>query len=158
VTKGEIYAFAVSGIKAGQDLVLSGTLAAQSGPANDLFASAKSVTGIRWVERGSNFNASAEAGEPAHAKSVAAQSVWFKWTAPDNRTVTITTAGSSLDTVLAVYNGSTVNALTQVAANDDLKTTDKTSQVRFGANKGTTYYIVVDTKNNQTGPYVLELR
>jgi len=166
VTKGEIYAFAVSGIKAGQDLVLSGSLAAQSGPANDFIAAATEKTGIRWVERGSNFNATAESGEPAFVTTTAnlpaSQSVWFKWKAPENQTVTLSTAGSATDTVLAVYTvlypTSTSPIYSKVALNDDLKTTDRTSQVRFGANKGTTYYIVVDSKNNQTGPYVLELR
>lgn len=166
VRQGEIYAFAVAGIKAGQDLVLSGSLSAQSGPANDYLASATVKTGIRWIERGSNFNATAESGEPPYVDTrtnlPASQSVWFQWKAPDDRTVTLSTAGSATDTVLSVYNVSdptgTSPRYTRVVANDDVKTTDKTSQVRFGANKGTTYYIVVDTKNNQPGPYVLELR
>ena len=158
VKKGDRLALEVRGMKAGQNLLLSGILAAQDIPANDLFSSASVQTGTRWTVRGSNFNGSAESGEPAHAKSAAAQSVWFSWTAPANRTFTLSTAGSSADTVLAVYTGSTVNRLTQVTANDDASKTVKTSEVRFGANAGTTYRIALDSKNGQNGPYVLELR
>lgn len=158
VTQGENLAFAVSGMKAGENLVLSGVLAAQNGPPHDAFSSAVVKTGTRWTDRGSTMNGSAETGEPAHAGSAAASSVWFSWTAPDNRTVTVSTAGSTGDTLLAVYNGDEVNSLTRVASSDDLTRTDKTSQVRFGANAGTTYRIAVDSKNGQAGPYVLELR
>jgi len=158
VTQGQNLAFAVSGMKAGENLVLSGVLAAQNGPPHDAFAASVTKTGTRWIDRGSTLNGSAETGEPAHAGSAAASSVWFSWTAPDNRTVTLSTAGSTGDTLLAVYNGNAVEALTRVASNDDLTRTVKTSQVRFGANAGTTYRIAVDSKNGQAGPYVLELR
>jgi len=158
VTQGQNLAFAVSGMKAGENLVLSGVLAAQNGPPHDAFAASVTKTGTRWIDRGSTLNGSAETGEPAHAGSAAASSVWFSWPAPDNRTVTVSTAGSTGDTLLAVYNGNAVEALTRVASNDDLTRTVKTSQVRFGANAGTTYRIAVDSKNGQAGPYVLELR
>ena len=158
VTQGENLAFAVSGMKAGENLVLSGVLAAQNGPPHDAFSAAVVKTGTRWIDRGSTLNGSAETGEPSHAGSAAASSVWFSWTAPDNRTVTLSTAGSTGDTVLAVYTGDEVSSLSLVGSNDDLTRTVKTSQVRFGANAGTTYRIAVDSKNGQTGPYVLELR
>lgn len=158
VKQGETYAFSVRGIRAGQDLVLSGALAAQNGPANDAFLYSSAPAGTRWVQRGSTFNGSAEKGEPAHAGVTTVQSVWFSWTAPDNRTVTLTTAGSAGDTVLAVYTGASVDGLTQVASNDNARKSVLTSEVRFGANAGTTYRIAVDSKSGQAGPYVLELR
>lgn len=176
VIQGESYAFSVSGMKTGQNLILSGALAIQNGPANDSIFAATEKSGSRWTERGSNHNATADlrkgisvgnytnvsVAEPAHAKAAASQSVWFIWTAPEDRTVTLSTAGSATDTVLAVYvvfiRSNSPLIYNQVAANDDVSSNDITSQVRFGAKKGDSYYIVVDTKNNQPGPYVLELR
>jgi hypothetical protein len=58
---------------------------------------------------------------------------------------TITTEGSSFDTELGIYTGSSVGSLTPVAANDDANfPSDSTSAVTFSATAGTTYYIAVD--------------
>ena len=45
--------------------------------------------------------------------------MWFRWTAPVTGETTIETCGSDLDTLLAAYTGDAVNALTEVASNDD---------------------------------------
>src|SRR5262249_1016028 len=56
-----------------------------------------------------------------HAGFPARHSIWYKWVAPDNGEVSLDTLGvSGLDTVLAVYTGTSISALTQVAASDDL--------------------------------------
>ena len=54
------------------------------------------------------------------------------------------TIGSNFDTVLAVYEGNAVNALTSVAANDDISGTNLASAVQFGALAGHTYRIAID--------------
>jgi hypothetical protein len=51
--------------------------------------------------------------------------------------------GSSFDTLLAVYTGSTVSALTRIASDDD-SGGSLTSRVSFSAVAGTTYRIAVD--------------
>ena len=69
-----------------------------------------------------NVGATKEVGEPIHSTDqtdLGGSSVWYSWTAPASASVTINTAATPLDTVLAVYTGSAVNALTLVAANDD---------------------------------------
>jgi hypothetical protein len=73
--------------------------------------------------------------------------------------VTLTTAGSSFDTALGVYRGTAVNALTQVAANDDenARTGVYTSKVTFNAVAGTTYQIAVDGYQGATGSITLKL-
>src|SRR5204862_263023 len=71
-------------------------------------------------------------------------SVWWRWTSPYTGSATVTTAGSSFDTLLGVFTGSSVGALTLVADNDDVSGTDKTSAVTFAAAAGTSYMILVD--------------
>ena len=120
-------------------------------PANDNFANAQVITGCSGSVNGTNFNATKEAGEPTHVSGAGSRSVWYQWQAPPNSSVTITTAGSTYDTVLAVYTGTSVNALgTAVASNDDVGGTphDVTSTVTFTANAGTIYRIAVDGFNN----------
>jgi uncharacterized delta-60 repeat protein len=120
-------------------------------PSNDNFAAAKIITGIQGVTDGNNTNATAEPGEPPHAGFAAARSIWYRWTAPDTGLYSFTTSGSSFDTTLGVYTGTSVSALTLVASNDDSASFDPTSKVIFRAVVGTTYYIAVDGKNNSTG-------
>jgi hypothetical protein len=118
---------------------------------NDNFSAASAVTGSSWTSSGSNVDATSESGEPAHAGQTTAKSVWFSWTAPSSGSATIGTAGSAFDTVLAVYTGSSVGALTAVASNDDRTTGVTDSQVTFQAVAGTIYRIAVDGKSGASG-------
>lgn len=68
---------------------------------------------------GSNVNATKQAGEPAHAGNTGGRSVWWTFTAPASGQMTIHTTGSNFDTLLAVYTGSSVGALTLIASDDD---------------------------------------
>ena len=74
-------------------------------PANDLFVNRILITGTNSAVTVNSVGATRENGEPYHAGSGGA-SVWWSWTAPTNGTVTISTAGSSFDTVIGVYSGS----------------------------------------------------
>jgi uncharacterized delta-60 repeat protein len=120
-------------------------------PANDNFSGAESITGTSGSVNGNNTNATAEAGEPAHAGITATRSVWYRWTAPDNGLYSFTTSGSSFDTTLGVYTGGAVSALTEVASNDDSAGFDQSSRVVFHADQGAVYNIAVDGKNNSAG-------
>ena len=87
-------------------------------PANDMLADRIVISGTDITVTGSNDGATWEVGEPYHADMYGYTSVWWSWTAPSAGTVTISTAGSSFDTLLGVYIGSSVSALTEVAGND----------------------------------------
>ena len=63
----------------------------------------------------------------------------------------------AIDTVLAVYTGSSVGALTSVAYDDD-NGEGLTSRVDFNATKGTTYYIAVSGVSGEYGDIVLNLQ
>ena len=90
-------------------------------PPNDNFASPTVLTGDWGSTNVDNTLGTHEAGEPSHAGFPANASVWYQWTAPQDGEVALDTIGSiGLDTVLAVYTGSSLASLNQVAANDDL--------------------------------------
>src|SRR6185503_19617489 len=105
--------FRVTAISFGAALILSSFsfLASvsfgQSVPPNDDFASATVMVGTSNVVTGSNAGATSEPGEPPHDGNPAARSVWWSWSPPATHSVSISTAGSSFDTVLAVYLQST---------------------------------------------------
>lgn len=123
-------------------------------PGNDNFADAQRITGGAGSETGVNIGATKEAGEPDHADNAGGRSVWFTWVAPASQSVYFATAGSSFDTLLAVYTGNDVAALSLIAGSDDA-VPDLSSRVVFFANVGTTYRIAVDGYGGAAGTLVL---
>src|SRR4030095_15281965 len=79
------------------------------------------------------------------------RSVWFQWTAPNGGAWTFDTTGSNFDTLLAIYIGTDVGALTDVVSNDDESATVRTSRVTFNAIAGTAYRVAVDGFNPNAG-------
>lgn len=125
-------------------------------PANDAFASAVVLPGPSHSFAGANVGAGKDSGEGSHAGNAGGASVWWKWTAPKTGVVTVDTAGSRFDTLLAVYTGTAVNALTTVAS-DDNSGPANTSKLTFNATAGTVYPIAVDGSGGATGAIVLNL-
>ena len=119
-------------------------------PANDNFVSAQVISGCSGTVSGSNAGATRESGEPNHSPDNGGgnRSIWYQWTATSTGSATFTTAGSAFDTVMGVYTGSSVGALTSVGKGDDNSANDKTSTVTFNATAGTVYHIAVDGYNN----------
>jgi len=97
--------------------------------------------------------ATREPGEPLHAGITSAGSLWWAFDAPSAGALSLTTTGSTIDTVLAVYTGASVNTLTSVASNDDASGT--ASAVSFTATEGAQYRIVVAGKGAATGAIAL---
>jgi hypothetical protein len=140
---------------------LYGSGAAAPRPANDAFADGvvAALTTSTGSFTGSNVRATKEVGEPNHAPSEpGGASVWWRWTAPAAGSLTVTTAGSDYDTLLAAYTGSAVNALTQLAANDDVASgVDRTSSITFAVTAGTVYHLAVDGWQGDWGRVTLNL-
>ena len=105
----------------------------------------------------SNQFASKEPGEPNHAGNAGGKSIWFEWSSPAAGLVSIDTHGSSFDTLLAVYTGTSISALTTIASNDNDGSANGTSGVSFSATAGTIYRIAVDGFNGASGNVVLNL-
>jgi subtilisin family serine protease len=125
-------------------------------PANDDFASRVRYTNDNLFLRTSNAGATAEPGETPLADAAPAATLWWEWVAPSTGTVSVDTSGSGYDTVLAVYTGTALGALTTVATNDD-EPSAATSRVTFTAQAGVTYQIAVGGKNGQTGLTILNV-
>ena len=110
---------------------------------NDDFADALALPNTVSVSiSGSNVGATAELDEPNHAGYLTETSVWWMWTAPSSGYVEISTIGSDFDTLLAVYTGTTLSSLNNLASNDDADD-GFYSHVQFSAVLGTTYQIAV---------------
>jgi hypothetical protein len=116
--------------------------AAADPPFNDAFEQAEVLSGDRVAASGTNVEATKEAGEPAHGNDAGGASVWFVWTSTVDGPVRIETCGSDFDTLLGVYTGGSVAALTEIVG-DDQGCGDQ-SRVDFTADLGTDYRIAVD--------------
>ncbi|MBL8775044.1 MAG: hypothetical protein JNK12_03895 [Acidimicrobiales bacterium] len=112
-------------------------------PANDAFATPTTITGASGSTSGTNVFATTEPGEPDHAGVVGGASVWYQWAAPTSGPVQFDTCtGTGVDTLLAVYTGTSLAGLTPIATNDD--ECGSASRVIFPASAGTTYRVAVD--------------
>jgi hypothetical protein len=117
---------------------------------NNNFANRTPIIGTLATMTGTNVGATKESGEPNIVGNSGGKSVWWTWTAPASGTVQIDTIGSTFDTIMGVYTGSSVSALTLVASDDD-SGGNLTSKVTFNAVGGTTYQIAVDGYNYGSG-------
>lgn len=141
-----------------QTSVVTFTATTVAAPGNDNFAQALSLNNETLPFSQSSAGATVETGEPVHADTIQGSSVWYSWTAPESGRVEFTTDGSSYDTVLAVYTGSSLLQLTEIASNDDQTEIDPlplASKVVFPAVQGTTYYIAVAGFAAETGLILL---
>jgi len=121
---------------------------------NDPFAGAQGISGTSGTVAGTTVGASRETGEPTHGGAGSSASIWYRWTAPSNGTLTVTTQGSSFDTLLGAYTGTAVSGLTTRATNDDAGG-GLWSRVEFSVTSGTTYYLAVDGYGGWKGATVL---
>lgn len=124
---------------------------------NDGFANRIVLTGSTNSVVSANYNCTKEPGEPDHAGNAGGKSVWWSWTAPRSAAYKITTAGSSFDTLLAIYTGTGLTGLKLVDSNDDDPTIYPQSSVVIEATAGVTYQIAVDGYNGDAGRVLLSL-
>jgi hypothetical protein len=106
-----------------------------------------------------NTGATLEQGEPTEG-GILTRSIWSRFSPTQNTRVVIHTFGSEIDTVLAVYTGSAVNALTRVVGNNNFPVPGLSangSLVQFDAIAGTTYSIQVGSVGGQQGPISLNV-
>ena len=133
---------------------ISAASASAAPPANDNFANAQTLTGSTASAAGTTVEATREnaSGEPDSCTGAdcpgfeGGHTVWYSWTAPFSGTVTLDTCTAAIDSVLAVYTGSALNALTRVVNNNNHADCSPSfgSKLQFSATSGTTYKIGVD--------------
>ena len=121
-------------------------------PVNDTFAAAAKLYGQPLHVRAALTGATRETGEPLHAAAAnPGPSVWWVWTPATSGPITLNTFGSTFDTRLAIYTGSSLNALTAVASNDNESAEILTSKLTFTATAGTPYFIAISGPAGATG-------
>ena len=125
-------------------------------PFNDDFAARSRLAGTNFSIRNVNTDATVEPGEPAVAGQTGGASLWWEWTPTQTAVVRLSTAGSSYDTLLGVYTGSSLATLVPVAAADD-DGAALTSRLEFTARAGTTYQIAVAGKAASHGLTLLDV-
>ena len=159
VAPGESYRIVVDGKNRARGAIRLRT-SLEVAPLFDHFADASLRTDNAWSHAWSNniSNAgayTAQTGEPAHAGNTARRTVWYAWRPTANSTATVHSRGSSLDTVLAVYQGDRLDRLRRITANDNESGSLTSSRVTFGVRSGETYFLALDGKNGATGAYTL---
>ncbi len=134
------------------------TATSPSGAANDACVNATVIGAAPYSNSMPTTAATIDSADPAVGcgNSSRAKSVWYRFTAPSNGTVTANTFGSNYDTILAAYTG-TCGAFNPVAGacNDDTNGTQ--SRVSFQATAGTTYFFMVTAYSSSGGNLVFQL-
>lgn len=95
---------------------------------------------------GTNRNATKEADEPDLTANAGGKSVWYAWTAPESRVMTVRLTCNSFaqecfQMQLGVFKGGLNN---KIGANDDYDNNPEVSSVSFFAEEGETYAFGID--------------
>jgi hypothetical protein len=171
VKSGVTYRIAVDGqynSATGSPFMDQALLSLSTYPSNDDFDNAFSLGsaplgGTMGLFGLGNTGATKQAGEPEHAGNRGGASVWFTWRSSEGGSAQLSACGASFDTLLAVYTGSTVGGLTQVAASRNPQSPGCTlvgstaGEVSFNVDAGTVYRIAVDGYEGGWGGFNLEL-
>lgn len=140
-------------------LVLAAVVGARATASYDDFASAGVIGSLPFTVSLDNTGATTESGEPSPCGLVGT-SLWFQYApATDMKVRLDTLAATTIDTVLAVYEGSSVGGLTTVVCNDDhvksITAGVLQSLLFFEARAGHTYRIQVSGFHSAQGPITL---
>ena len=157
LTAGVTHVFRVKAINArgtGRASTPSNSIVTQAPLVNDAFSGAVVIRDATGSTASSTIAATREFGEPTHGGYNPSASIWYRWTAPNDGSLVVDTRVSGFDTLLGVYTGSAVNALTTVATNDDAPG-GTWSRVVVSAQSGVTYFIAIDGYNRRTGSTML---
>jgi hypothetical protein len=92
---------------------------------------------------------------PTHADKDGGLRFGGGFTPTENGLLELTTAGSEFDTLLGIYTGNRVDALTKVAANDDLDWENFHSEIQQALVAGQTYSIALDGYAGAAGEAIL---
>ena len=155
VAGGTTYYLRLAGLRT--DDVGAYTITLSITPPNDDFANAQTVS-VPSTTTGSNVDSTGETDEITPICGGEGASIWFRWTASFTNLLTASTEGSAFDTTLAVYTGSQLGSLTELACNDDERAGIQTSSLSTNVTIGTIYYVrLAGFTQGQVGGYALTL-
>jgi len=113
-------------------------------PTNDFFVDAIELSDIGGDVTAINGRATREPGEPFHAGNDGGHSIWYRFRAPANGLLSLSTEGSDFDTLLALYTADSVTNLSLIAANDDVMEDVEHSELVHAVASNQVYHIAVD--------------
>ncbi len=128
---------------------------------SDSFAARQVAEGDLVLLQGDNSTATRESGEPRHAGKPGGHSLWVSWVAPSNGLLSLSTAGSSFDTIVSVYRlkpgkDNPLKRLEAVGDDDDDGFLTSAS-LQVGVREGQRYEIAVDGFAGAVGQIKLEM-
>ena len=119
-------------------------------PSNDYFANATDAY-LGMTDQLDTSQATLQANEPSQdCVDAIGHSVWYRYVAPQDQELLADTEGSTYDTVLTVYDGTSLASLSEVTC-DDAVDDGGTSYVDFNAYAGETYYFQVAGYEDESG-------
>ena len=131
-----------------------------SAVANDLCSTATTVTSLPYSTTTSVTAATTSSSDPAPGcgNASCAKSVWYKYTAPASRTVTVDTFGSDYDTILSLSTGGCGASQPLFGVCNDNANGTLQSQITFTAWGQTTYYFMVTSSTGLGTTSVFHVR
>ena len=121
---------------------------------NDFFSGATELLGRSGSIAANNRYATLEDDEPSLGVGFGGATLWFTYTPSSDGSLTVNTQGSTFDTVLTAYRGSSLTSLTRLAINDDYRFEGSytlQSQVSFTVKADTKYYLRVHSWGSARG-------
>lgn len=109
---------------------------------HDDFDAARPIGSASYTDTVSTRDATSWEDDPAMCAGTGSRTVWYRYNAVSDGTLTLDTVGSTYDTVMAAYTGSRGN-LAELGCNND--TAGSASRLEFSVQAGTTYYVMVSS-------------
>ena len=137
----------------------TGTVAASGAPQNDMFANAINVSSSLPYSSTTvdTTYATTESDEPGYSGctnyNTPSNTVWYKYVAATSGGIQVNTFGSNFDTVILVYQGTSISGLSQITCAHQSAVFGQF--VAFHATAGLTYWIQLcgDPADGATNPY-----
>ncbi len=125
--------------------------------ANDMFLDAITITKPGTVT-GTILDATREYGESDHGGRGPQVSIWWRYAADANGTLTVTAESDEFDPTVAAYSGIMVNALQIPAGAVRSKPAVGQSSFAFRVEAGRTYHIAVAAASGATGTVTVRVQ
>lgn len=121
-----------------------------------MFDFATTIGSLTFTTTTNTASATFQSGEPYCTGSID-KTVWYRYLAPTNTTLRADTIGSTFDTVITVYEGTSLDQLSEVACVDREGSTVG-EQAVFQVVAGFTYYFQVGGSDGASGDLSFRVR
>lgn len=147
---GEVFQISVDRFNSGEPVL---ELLLETSPENDQFAQRRALTENQSPAASWNFGTDREFLEPLHTGTYGGRSVWYSWRSPHAGATRVEIAGDIPATLVAVYTGTAVEALREVASASG----STNVSLEFPAEPDKEYAIAVDGAFGATGDFSIAI-